>query len=116
MAKLSGKQVQVEDDDVSEAIPYMYKLRKEGKSVEEIAKELGMKPEEVVQAMKKFKDVSEGGNAFDIAMVDAENILSDASETVDAIQELEKLKDSEDDSHAKKVIQDYIDSQPKKKV
>ena len=114
VAKLSGKQVQVEDDDVSEAIPYMYKLRKEGKSVEEIAKELGMKPEEVVQAMKKSKDVSEGGNAFDIAMVDAENILSDASETVDAIEELEKLKDSEDDSYAKKVIQDYIDQTKEK--
>ena len=92
----------------------MYKLRKEGKSVEEIAKELGMKPEEVVQAMKKSKDVSEGGNAFDIAMVDAENILSDASETVDAIEELEKLKDSEDDSYAKKVIQDYIDQTKEK--
>jgi len=114
VAKLSGKQVQVEDDDVNEAIPYMYKLRKEGKSVEEIAKELGMKPEEVVQAMKKSKDVSEGGNAFDIAMTDAENILSDASETVDAIENLEKLKDGEEDSYARKVIQDYIDQTKEK--
>jgi hypothetical protein len=47
-------------------------------------------------------------------MVDAENILSDASETVDAIEELEKLKDSEDDSYAKKVIQDYIDQTKEK--
>jgi len=46
--------------------------------------------------------------------VDAENILSDASETVDAIEELEKLKDSEDDSYAKKVIQDYIDQTKEK--
>lgn len=114
VAKLSGKQVQVEDDDVSEAIPYMYKLKKEGKSVDEIAKELGMKPEEVVQAMKKSKDVSEGGNAFDIAMTDAENILSDASDTADAIEELEKLRDSEDDSYAKKVVQDYIDQTKEK--
>ena len=112
VSKLTGNEVQVEDDDVSEAIPYMYKLQKDGKSVEEIAKELGMKPEDVVQAMKKSKDVSEGGNAFDIASTDCEKIVDDASTVQDAIEEIEKLKSSQDDNsdgnYAKKVCDDYI--------
>ena len=112
VSKLSGNEVQVEDDDVSEAIPYMYKLQKDGKSVDEIAKELGMKPEDVVQAMKKSKDVSEGGNAYDIASTDCEKIVDDASTVQDAIEDIEKLKSSQDDdadgNYAKKVCDDYI--------
>ena len=112
VSKLTGNEVQVEDDDVSEAIPYMYKLQKDGKSVDEIAKELGMKPEDVVQAMKKSKDVTEGGNAYDMAATDCEQIVDDASTVQDAIEEIEKLKSSQDDdadgNYAKTVCDDYI--------
>ena len=43
----------LEEDDMNEAIPYMYKLQKDGKSVEEIAKELNMTVDAVKAAMSK---------------------------------------------------------------
>ena len=41
------------EEDMNEAIPYMYKLQKDGKSVEEIAKELNMTVDAVRAAMSK---------------------------------------------------------------
>ena len=51
-----------EEQKILEAIPYMFKLNKEGKSVEEIAKELNMTVDAVKDAMSKAKneDVEEG--------------------------------------------------------
>lgn len=43
----------LEEDDMNEAIPYMYKLQQDGKSVEEIAKELNMTVDAVKAAMSK---------------------------------------------------------------
>ena len=62
--------------------------------------------------MKKSKDVSEGGNAYDMAATDCEQIVDDASTVQDAIEEIEKLKSSQDDdadgNYAKTVCDDYI--------
>jgi len=41
------------EEDMNEAIPYMYKLQQDGKSVEEIAKELNMTVDAVKAAMSK---------------------------------------------------------------
>jgi len=114
VSKLTGKKVQVENDDIEEAIPYMYKLHKQGKSAEEIAKELGMSPEEVKQAMKKSSPVAEGGNAWDMALVDAEKIIENASTVEDAVEELEHLRDSHsekdaDDRYARSIVNDFIE-------
>ena len=43
----------LEEDDMNEAIPYMYKLQQDGKSIEEIAKELNMTVDAVKSAMSK---------------------------------------------------------------
>jgi hypothetical protein len=56
----------------------------------------------------KKTEVKEGGNAFDIAMGDAENIISQASGDKEAMADLQRLHDDEDDSYAKSVIKDYM--------
>ena len=56
----------------------------------------------------KESEVKEGGNAFDIAMGDAENIISQASGDKEAMADLQRLHDDEDDSYAKSVIKDYM--------
>ncbi|OUU19169.1 MAG: hypothetical protein CBC05_00535 [Crocinitomicaceae bacterium TMED45] len=55
------------------------------------------------------ESVEEGGNAFDIAMGDAEQIISDAMGDKEAMDNLQKLHDDEDDSYAKSTIKDYMD-------
>lgn len=44
---------------LNDSIQYMHSLKSKGKSIEEIAKELGMKPEEVKDAMSKTESVKE---------------------------------------------------------
>jgi len=51
------KEARVNEDDVEESIQYMYSLKDKGMSVEEIAKELNMTPEEVRDAMSKTESV-----------------------------------------------------------
>ena len=51
--QMFGKKIA--EKKLNDSIQYMYKLQKEGKSIEETAKELDMKPEEVKDAMKKTK-------------------------------------------------------------
>ena len=46
----------IAEKKLNDSIQYMYKLKKDGKSVEEIAKELDMKPEEVKDAMSKTEE------------------------------------------------------------
>ena len=55
------------------------------------------------------ESVKEGGNAFDMAMTDAEQIISDAMGDKEAMDNLQKLYDDEDDSYAKSTIKDYMD-------
>ena len=59
---LDEAELSEEEQKILEAIPYMFKLNKEGKSVEEIAKELNMTVDAVKDAMSKAKneDVEEG--------------------------------------------------------
>jgi hypothetical protein len=58
------------------------------------------------------KPVSEGGNAFDIAMTDAEDVIMTCQDQDECLKELEALiKDGAedwDDKYANEVIQDYI--------
>lgn len=58
VSKLTGNEVQVEDDqDVEEgSIKYMHSLKAKGHSDEEIAKELDMSPDEVRKAMAKTNE------------------------------------------------------------
>ena len=59
--------------------------------------------------MKKNAGIqTEGGNAFDIAMGDAENIISQASGDKEAMDDLQRLHDEEDDSYAQSTIKDYM--------
>ena len=60
VSKLTGKEVQVEDDDVEEgSIKYMHSLKAKGHSDEEIAKELNMSADEVKKAMAKSEETTE---------------------------------------------------------
>jgi|13_taG_2_1085334.scaffolds.fasta_scaffold00006_47 viroplasmin and RNaseH domain-containing protein len=55
-AVVSGIQMfgrKIAERKLNDSIQYMHKLKKDGKSIEDIAKELGMKPEEVTDAMNK---------------------------------------------------------------
>ncbi len=54
------------------------------------------------------EEVVEGGNDFDIAMGEAESIISDASSDEQAKADLQKLHDMQDDSYAKSTVADYI--------
>jgi|TARA_B110000444_G_scaffold60236_1_gene56083 hypothetical protein len=54
------------------------------------------------------EEVAEGGNDFDIAMGEAESIISDASSDEQAKADLQKLHDMQDDSYAKSTVADYI--------
>lgn len=58
------------------------------------------------------KPVSEGGNAFDIAMTDAEDIIMTCQDQEECLKELEALivdnADDWDSKYANEVVQDYI--------
>ena len=64
VSKLTGNEVQVEDDqDVEEgSIKYMHSLKAKGHSDEEIAKELNMSADEVKQALSKTVEDEEKDN------------------------------------------------------
>lgn len=63
---------------------------------------------DMMRDSKEEDSVKEGGNAFDIAMGDAEAIISDASGDKEAMDNLQKLHDDEDDAYAKSTIKDYM--------
>ena len=63
---------------------------------------------DMMRDSKEEDSVKEGGNAFDIAMGDAEAIISDASDDKEAMDNLQKLHDDEDDAYAKSTIKDYM--------
>ena len=76
---------------LTDSISYMYKLQKDGKSVEDIAKELGMKPEEVKDAMSKTESVEENKmNMFDDIIADllSEEVKVEEAEVVMAVRAL----------------------------
>tara|TARA_B100001287_G_scaffold263172_1_gene253779 strand:+ start:1124 stop:3391 length:2268 start_codon:yes stop_codon:yes gene_type:complete len=63
---------------------------------------------DMMRDSKEEDSVKEGGNAFDIAMGDAEAIISDASGDKEAMDNLQRLHDDEDDAYAKSTIKDYM--------
>ena len=76
---------------LTDSIQYMYKLQKDGKSVEEIARELDMKPEEVKDAMSKTESVEENNmNMFDDIIADmlSEEVKVEEAEVVMAVRAL----------------------------
>ena len=77
---------------LNDSIQYMYKLQKDGKSVEEIAKELDMKPEEVKDAMSKTAESVEENNMnmFDDIIADmlSEEVKVEEAEVVMAVRAL----------------------------
>jgi hypothetical protein len=77
---------------LTDSISYMYKLQKDGKSVEDIAKELGMKPEEVKDAMSKTAESVEENNMnmFDDIIADmlSEEVKVEEAEVVMAVRAL----------------------------
>jgi len=84
---------------LNDSIQYMHKLKADGKSIEEIAKELGMKPEEVKDAMSKTESVKENKQdkvkeAFDSMFDDilsemiAEEVNVEEAEVVMAVRAL----------------------------
>ena len=92
------------DDAVSasQKLKRIYKDRKASESVDlnDIRHEYGVTP------------VSEGGNAFDIAMTDAEDIIATCKDQEECLKDLEALivdnAEDWDDKYANEVIQDYI--------
>ena len=92
------------DDAVSasQKLKRIYKDRKASESVDlnDIRHEYGVTP------------VSEGGNAFDIAMTDAEDIIMTCKDQEECLKDLEALivdnAEDWDDKYANEVIQDYI--------
>ena len=60
----------------------------------------------------KGEELEEGGNAFDIAMTDAEGIIQNAESQEDALKDLEGMMydnpQDMDEKYANEVIQDYI--------
>ena len=81
----------IAEKKLNDSIQYMYKLQKDGKSVEEIAKELDMKPEEVKDAMSKTESVEENKmNMFDDIIADllSEEVKVEEAEVVMAVRAL----------------------------
>ena len=82
-------------------IKRVYKDKRQEESVDlnDIRHDYGVKP------------VSEGGNAFDIAMTDAEDIITTCQDQEQCLKDLEALivnADDWEDKYANEVVQDYI--------
>ena len=60
------------------------------------------------------RQTNEGGNDFDIAITDANDIISNASSDEEAKADLQKLHDMQDDSYAQSEIKKIIDELGKK--
>jgi hypothetical protein len=86
----------------TDALGRIYKDKKAKESVDlnDIRHDYGVTP------------VSEGGNAFDIAMTDAEDVIATCSDQEECLKDLEALivdnPEDWDDKYANEVIQDYI--------
>lgn len=86
--QMFGKKIA--EKNLLDSIQYMHKLKNDGKSVDEIAKELGMSPDEVKDAMSKTESVDE--SMFDDVI---DNMLSEEVEVEQAevVMALRSLSD-----------------------
>ena len=80
----------IAEKKLNDSIQYMHKLQADGKSVEEIAKELNMEPEEVRDAMSKTEESVEESTMFDdlINEILAEEVNVEEAEVVMAVRAL----------------------------
>ncbi len=80
----------IAEKKLNDSIQYMHKLQADGKSVEEIAKELNMEPEEVRDAMSKTEESVEESKMFDdlINEILAEEVNVEEAEVVMAVRAL----------------------------
>ena len=69
----------------------------------------GASAEEIGAIKDKYNKKNEGGNAFDLAITYAEEVISDSMSAEEAIEKIKELQSDEDDRYAQKVYQDYID-------
>lgn len=114
-------QIEDEDGDKYDVVNYMGKVVAFDSNPEELPGG-GMGPYEYDEktgtielehgpkkTRKIEQDVYEGGNDFDIAMGDAEAILTNASSDEEAKKELQDLHDRQDDAYAQMTVKSYID-------
>lgn len=92
----------IAEKKLNDSIQYMYKLQKDGKSVDEIAKELDMKPQEVKDAMKKTEESVEESkmNMFDDII---DEMIAEEVESVDEAEVVMAVRALADD------IQDHVE-------
>lgn len=85
----------IAEKNLLDSIQYMHKLKADGKSIEEIAKELGMKPEEVQDAMNKTEAVEESESMFDDIIGDllSEELEGTSVEEAEVVMAVRALAD-----------------------
>ena len=101
-----------EDELAESGIMYkagVKKYGKEGMSKIQSAAGKGASAEEIGAIKDKYNKKNEGGNAFDLAITYAEEVISDSMSAEEAIEKIKELQSDEDDRYAQKVYQDYID-------
>ena len=86
--QMFGKKIA--EKNLLDSIQYMHKLKNDGKSVEEIAKELDMSVDAVKDAMSKTESVEESENMFDdiIGSMLSEEVEVEQAEVVMALRAL----------------------------
>jgi biotin operon repressor len=91
--KESVNEAKVDEDDVEEgSIKYMHSMKKDGKSDEEIGKELNMSADEVKKAMKKTESVEETEETLEETEELEEVDVVEESPTMDTTQLIHLLK------------------------
>lgn len=121
MIEFANSKGLVEEADVEEGNAFAKKVRdlkaqgkKKGEKFEVDGEEYALEDLDLNDIRYEYgvEPVSEGGNAFDIAMTDAEDVIMTCQDQEECLKELEALiKDGAedwDDKYANEVIQDYI--------
>jgi len=121
MIEFANSKGLVEESDVEEGNAFAKKVRdlkaqgkKKGDKFEFEDEEYALEDLDLNDIRYDYgvKPVSEGGNAFDIAMTDAEDIIMTCQDQEECLKELEALivdnADDWDSKYANEVVQDYI--------
>ena len=121
MIEFANSKGLVEESDVEEGNAFAKKVRdlkaqgkKKGEKFDVDGEEYALEDLDLNDIRYEYgvKPVSEGGNAFDIAMTDAEDVIMTCQDQEQCLKDLEALiKDGAedwDDKYANEVVQDYI--------
>jgi len=121
MIEFANSKGLVEEADVEEGNAFAKKVRdlktqgkKKGEKFEVDGEEYALEDLDLNDIRYDYgvKPVSEGGNAFDIAMTDSEDIIMTCQDQEECLKELEALivdnADEWDSKYANEVVQDYI--------